>query len=56
MADWQKALTTGAVSGIGRAAALAFAREGADVAVSYLNEEKGAETKRLLKGRVGNAS
>lgn len=36
------ALITGADSGIGRAVALAFAREGADVAVSYLNEEEDA--------------
>src|ERR1700716_469785 len=33
---------TGADSGIGRAVALAFAREGADVAISYLSEEKDA--------------
>lgn len=35
----RKALVTGADSGIGRAAAIAFAREGADVALSYLEEE-----------------
>ena len=35
----RRALVTGADSGIGRAAALAFAREGADVALSYLPEE-----------------
>jgi NAD(P)-dependent dehydrogenase (short-subunit alcohol dehydrogenase family) len=34
------ALITGADSGIGRAVALAFAREGADVAISYLPEEE----------------
>src|SRR4029077_8320316 len=33
------ALITGADSGIGRAVVLAFAREGADVAISYLSEE-----------------
>jgi NAD(P)-dependent dehydrogenase (short-subunit alcohol dehydrogenase family) len=34
------ALITGADSGIGRAVAIAFAREGADVVLSYLNEEE----------------
>jgi NAD(P)-dependent dehydrogenase (short-subunit alcohol dehydrogenase family) len=43
------ALITGADSGIGRAAALAFAREGADVLISYLDEEDdAAETERLI--------
>ncbi|MFH8135404.1 SDR family oxidoreductase [Pantoea osteomyelitidis] len=38
--EGRKALVTGADSGIGRAAAIAYAREGADVAISYLPEEQ----------------
>src|SRR3954454_5980139 len=42
------ALIAGADSGIGRAVPIAFAREGADVACSYLEEEDdAAETRRL---------
>ena len=45
------ALVTGSDSGIGRAVALAFAREGADVAIGYLNEHDDAqETQRLVEG------
>lgn len=36
----RKALVTGADSGIGRATAIAFAREGADIAMNYLPEEE----------------
>jgi NAD(P)-dependent dehydrogenase (short-subunit alcohol dehydrogenase family) len=44
------ALITGADSGIGRAVAIAFAREGADVALSYLDEHEDAkETARLVE-------
>ena len=43
--DGKRALITGADSGIGRAAAIAFAREGADVAIAYLpDEEEDAQT------------
>ncbi len=44
------AVITGADSGIGRAVALAFAREGADIVVSYLSEHKDAEeTQRVIE-------
>jgi NAD(P)-dependent dehydrogenase (short-subunit alcohol dehydrogenase family) len=44
------ALITGADSGIGRAVALAFAREGADLAISYLDEDDDArETARWVE-------
>src|SRR3954452_25528720 len=39
----RKAVITGADSGIGRAVALAYAREGADVLISYLDEEDDAQ-------------
>ena len=46
----QVALITGGDSGIGRAVAVLFAKEGADVAISYLNEHKDAnETCRLVE-------
>jgi NAD(P)-dependent dehydrogenase (short-subunit alcohol dehydrogenase family) len=46
----RKALITGGDSGIGKAVAIAFAREGADIVISYLNEEDDAlETARYIK-------
>ncbi|MES2551203.1 MAG: SDR family oxidoreductase [Pseudomonadota bacterium] len=44
------ALITGADSGIGRAVAIAFAREGADIALCYLNETEDAkDTAKLIE-------
>ncbi len=55
----RKALITGGDSGMGRAAAIAYAREGADVAINYFpsEEEDAQDVVRLIKdaGRVGLA-
>lgn len=48
------ALITGGDSGIGRAVAIAFAKEGADVAISYLDEQGDAEkTKEMVEAAGG---
>lgn len=49
--EGKKAVITGGDSGIGRAVALAFAREGADVLISYLQEEEedARETARVVE-------
>ncbi|GLX96914.1 SDR family oxidoreductase [Herbidospora sp. NBRC 101105] len=49
----RKALITGGDSGIGRAVAVAFAKEGADVAIAYLSEHEDAEHTRALVEREG---
>jgi NAD(P)-dependent dehydrogenase (short-subunit alcohol dehydrogenase family) len=47
------ALITGADSGIGRAVAVLFAREGADVAIAYLSEDKDAEETKAAVEKEG---
>ncbi len=50
----RKAIITGADSGIGRAVAIAFAREGADVLISYLDEDDDAEQTAELVRDAGS--
>lgn len=49
-------LITGAGSGIGRATALLFAREGSKVVVADMSRERGEETVRLIKEAKGDAA
>lgn len=49
------AFVTGAGGGIGRAAALAFAREGASVVVADISEKENQQTARLIEGQGGRA-
>lgn len=51
--DGKVALITGGDSGIGRAVALAFAQEGADVLISYLDEHEDAHTTIAAIERMG---
>lgn len=61
MRDWvgrgqlqgRRALITGGDSGIGRAVAVAFAKEGADVSIAYLSEHEDAERTRALVEQEG---
>lgn len=48
-----KAVITGSDSGIGRAVAIAYAREGADVLIAYLNEHKDAEETKEWVEKAG---
>ena len=51
----KRAVITGGDSGIGRAVAIAYAREGADVLIAYLNEdEDAAEVARSLRTPAAN--
>ncbi len=52
----KRALITGADSGIGKAVAIAFAREGADVAVSYYNEHEDAKDSEEWIKKAGRRS
>src|SRR5438094_8710317 len=49
------AFVTGAASGIGRAAALAFAHEGASVVVADVSEQGNQETARMIEAQGGRA-
>jgi NAD(P)-dependent dehydrogenase (short-subunit alcohol dehydrogenase family) len=48
-----KAVITGGDSGIGRAVAIAYAREGADVLISYLSEDEDAKEVKALVEKEG---
>lgn len=49
----KKAVITGGDSGIGRAVAIAYAREGADIVISYLNEDEDAQQVKSLVENEG---
>lgn len=50
----KKVLITGGDSGIGKAVAILFAKEGADIAISYLNEHRDAkETRKIIEEQYG---
>jgi hypothetical protein len=54
--EGKKTIITGADSGIGRAVAIAFAREGADVLISYLNEHDDAQETAKWVQQAGRAA
>ncbi|MCU1360952.1 MAG: short chain dehydrogenase [Ilumatobacteraceae bacterium] len=54
--DGRSGLVTGAASGIGRASALAFAAEGANVVVADVDTEGGAQTVSQIQAAGGTAS
>jgi NAD(P)-dependent dehydrogenase (short-subunit alcohol dehydrogenase family) len=49
-------IVTGATSGIGRTAAITFAREGAKIVISGRNQQEGAETVRMIKADGGDCT
>ena len=51
--EGKAALITGGDSGIGRAVAIAFAKEGADVAICYLDEHRDAEDTKAMVEELG---
>lgn len=52
--EGKKAIITGGDSGIGRAVAIAYAREGADVLIAYLNEHEDAKATQALVQEAGH--
>src|SRR5207244_7730994 len=54
--DGKVALVTGGATGIGRATALTFAREGAKLVVADLNEEGGQQTVHMITENGGEAT
>lgn len=53
--DGRRALVTGGDSGIGRAVAVAFAKEGADIAIAYLSEHDDAQQTIQLVEKEGHS-
>ncbi|MBR9651401.1 SDR family NAD(P)-dependent oxidoreductase [Thalassovita aquimarina] len=54
--DGKVAVITGGAAGMGRATALAFAREGATVSILDIQEEAGQETVRMIQDAGGRAA